>query len=57
MCIGFAIDLSIILAHPNTFIDYASKAGMLETNFLAALQVTVNDLEGKANDCQEVSYA
>ena len=56
LCVGFAIDISIILAHPNTFIGYASKAGMLETDFLAALRVTVNDLEAKANDCKEVSW-
>ena len=27
---------------------------MLETNFLAALKLTVSDLEGKADDCKEV---
>jgi hypothetical protein len=50
---GFAINLSLILAHPSArFSQYAAR-GMQESYFLSHL-VSSNDLEAKADNCTKV---
>lgn len=54
LCLAFAVNLSLIMKQSHCYINPASEAGMLENEFLKQLGVTVEELEGRANDCKSV---
>ena len=52
--VAFAVNLQVLLAKPDVYINHKSEAGMLETTFLTSLGLTPSQLEAKARDCKEV---
>ena len=52
--VAFAINLQVLLAKPDVYINHKSEAGMLEMTFLTSLGLTPSQLEAKARDCKEV---
>ena len=51
---GFAINLRLILQHPNAQFTNAVQRGYQESTLLAGLGVMLADLEPKANGCTKV---
>ena len=51
---GFAINLQLLLAHPDAHIDPGAQRGYLESSLLDKL-VTLEELEPKAKDCTKVT--
>ena len=52
--VAFAVNLQVLLAKPDVYINHKSEAGMLEMTFLTSLGLTPSQLEAKARDCKEV---
>lgn len=50
---GFAVNLQLLLAHPDAHIDPNAQRGYLESSLLDKL-VTLEELEPKAEDCTKV---
>ena len=55
MSAGFAVNLQLLLAHPEAKIDPSAPRGYLESSLLEKL-VSMRDLEPKAEDCTKVLY-
>ncbi|XP_055879444.1 galactosylgalactosylxylosylprotein 3-beta-glucuronosyltransferase 1-like [Biomphalaria glabrata] len=51
---GFAINLNLIHQHPEAKFSNTFAAGCQESTFLTLFNLTLNDLEPKANMCSEV---
>jgi galactosylgalactosylxylosylprotein 3-beta-glucuronosyltransferase 3 len=51
---GFAVNLKLILRHPNAKFSNAVQRGYQESTLLTGLQVMLADLEPKASMCTEV---
>ena len=49
---GFAVNLSYLSKYPNVTMPY--KAGYEEDAFLRSLNLKMEDIEPKANDCTEI---
>ncbi len=52
---AFAVNLKVILEHPNAYINPESRRGYLETDFLQSLDLTKDEMEPKADNCRTVS--
>lgn len=50
--VGFAVNLSYLAKYPNATMPY--KAGYEEDAFLRSINLKIEDIEPKANDCTEV---
>ena len=50
---GFAVSLSLVLAHPSATFSHLVQRGMQESHFLSHL-VRVKDLEARADNCTKV---
>ena len=49
---GFAITGELLMAHPNA--TFGFHVGLVETEFIESLGVTVDDLEPRADNCTKV---
>lgn len=49
---GFAVNLKYLAQYPNATMPY--KAGYEEDAFLRSINLKIDDIEPKANDCTEV---
>ena len=52
MITGFAVNLSYLRKYPNATMPY--KAGYEEDAFLRSIELKIDNIEPKANDCTEV---
>ena len=52
-CVGFAVNLQLLLSNPGAKIDPDAQRGYLETSLLEKL-VTLDQLEPKGEDCTKV---
>ncbi|GFO27431.1 galactosylgalactosylxylosylprotein 3-beta-glucuronosyltransferase [Plakobranchus ocellatus] len=51
---GFAVNLQLVLKYPKAGFSNEVRRGYQESTFLSGLQLTLSDLEPKANMCSEV---
>lgn len=49
---GFAVNIEYLLKHPEASMPY--KAGYEEDHFLRSLNITIDDIEAKADGCTQV---
>ena len=52
---AFAINLRVLFEHPTAAINPDVARGFLETDFLQQLDVKMEQIEAKGNDCKKVS--
>lgn len=51
---GFAVNLQLILDHPNAWFVMDAGRGNLESSLLTQLDVKLEDLEPRADNCSKV---
>ena len=51
---GFAVNLRLILSYPDANFNQKWKHGMQETLFLSSLNISLNEMEPKAENCSKV---
>ncbi len=51
---GFAISINLIHSYPNADFSFTVARGYQESHLLSALNISITDLEPKANNCTRV---
>ena len=52
---AFAVSLELLFQHPTCYINPDVRRGFLETDFLQQLEISLDDIDAKANDCTRVN--